>query len=81
MIVTAGEDSVKLIPMQTNGEFYSDKLMDLANFAMVALVFEQVGKGGLKMAVLLTASAFFFGCFMISFIIRKREKRKYNGSK
>lgn len=64
--------------MQTNGEFYADKLMDLANFAVVALVFEHVGKGELKTIVLLVAFAFFSTCFMISFLLRLREKRKKN---
>lgn len=61
--------------METRGEFFADKLMDLANLAVVVLVFEQVAKGQINGAALTMALAFFFAAVMLSYFMRRREKK------
>lgn len=70
---------VPLIPvydpevMQTNGEFYADKLMDLANLAAAALIFGQLVENRIVWWAVGIGFSFLITIGVISFFLRKEK--------
>ena len=60
--------------MQNNGQFFADKLMDLANLGFAALVFGQFLGGNIRWEIVVAGFAFFYFCIMLSFFFRKGVK-------
>ena len=61
--------------METQGEFFADKLMDLANLAMAALVFVQLVGGQIQGRPFVIGFAFFSIAVVISFLLRRKEEK------
>jgi hypothetical protein len=62
--------------MGTHGEFFADKLMDLANLAAAALIFGQIVEGRIVWTVVGIGLSFFFSCVVISLLLRKGWRAK-----
>lgn len=61
--------------MQSHGEFFADKLMDLANLAMAALVFGQLVNKEIQWGVFTVGVACFWICIVLSFFFRRQTER------
>ncbi len=61
--------------MTSHGEFYADKVMDLANLAAAALIFGQVAEGHFSIRSLIIGFILFFFCLVLSYFLRKGIKR------
>lgn len=61
-------------PMESNGEFFADKLMDLANMGTAALVFGQILGNQIQWAALLLGFSFLIFSAVVSFFLRRGEK-------
>lgn len=59
--------------MKSHGEFFADKLMDLANLAAAALVFGQVLSEHVYPEAFVIGLSFFGLCAIISFQLRERR--------
>ena len=55
----------------THGEFYADKLMDLANLVGATLVFGQLITGKIYWIPFVIGTSFFWSCLVISLWLRK----------
>ncbi len=61
--------------MTSNGEFYADKMMDLANLAAAALIFGQIAEGHFTLIRLMLGTLLFFFCLVLSYQLRIGGKR------
>ena len=61
--------------MTSHGEFYADKIMDLANLAAAALVFGQVADGHFRWLVLGIGVFLFLLCVVLSYQLRKGSSK------
>ncbi len=57
--------------MTSYGEFYADKLMDLANLGAAALIFGQLAEGQTDWHSLVIGFTWFCGCVVVSYFLRK----------
>ena len=62
--------------MISNGEFYADKLMDLANLAAAALIFGQLAEGHLRWFLFCIGTGLFLLCLVVSYWLRKGGRRR-----
>ncbi len=61
--------------MTSHGEFYADKIMDLANLGAAALVFGQIAEGRIAWLALLGGVIWLLFCCMLSYFLRKGAVR------
>ena len=62
--------------MQTNGEFFADKIMDLANLVFSTLVFGQLLTERIRWPGLIIGFSFFWLCVVLSYWLRKGRRKK-----
>ena len=62
--------------MESHGEFFADKIMDLANIGVGAGLLGQALEGKLSLGVGLLGLSFFSFCTVVSYILRKRGTKK-----
>ncbi|MBI2166649.1 MAG: hypothetical protein HYU34_00185 [Candidatus Omnitrophica bacterium] len=60
--------------METNGKFFADKLMDLANFGVTALVFGQLLAEQMKIFPLVLGFSLLIVLPVVSYFLRKKFK-------
>lgn len=63
--------------METNGNFFADKLMDLANLASAALIFGQlVGEHKLRLPAFVIGVVLLGVCGVVSYVLRNWGKQR-----
>ncbi len=58
--------------METHGDFFADKAMDLANAVAAALIFGQLVNRQMVWSAVFIGLCFFFICVVLSFLLRKK---------
>jgi hypothetical protein len=61
--------------MESHEEFFSDKLMDLANFAAVVLIFEQIAKEPIQWMLIFVGAALLLLAIVLSFVLRRQGRK------
>lgn len=62
--------------METQREFFADKTMDLANFAVSVLIFGQAVAERIRWRPFWIGLAFFWMCVVISYVLKKEDSRE-----
>jgi len=62
--------------MEAHGQFFADKLMDLANLVAAALIFGQLVGGQIVWRAVVVGILFFFGFSMISYLLREKARKQ-----
>jgi len=62
-----------VVSVETRREFFAGKLMDLANLAVLVLIFEQIAKDRTNWGIVLFGAAFFSVVFVICFYAKRRK--------
>ena len=57
--------------MQPHGEFFADKIMDLANLGVAALIFGQFIEGEILFGPLMAGIGLFVACGVLSYFLRR----------
>lgn len=72
--------SYKVLPMETNGNFFADKVMDLANYGFAALIFgEMAGHEPMRWQPIAIGLVFFIVCAIVGLTLRKKKRAKEDG--
>ena len=61
--------------MESHEEFFSGKLMDLANFAAVVLIFEQIANEPIQWMLIFLGAALLLLAIVVSFVLRKNTRK------